>query len=49
MADQVFDRLLYQTHPPFAHPSIGYAQDIMALTLDDLRAFHSDYYTPPKT
>jgi len=45
MADQAFDRLLYQTHP-FAHPSIGYAQDMMALTLDDLRAFHSDYYTP---
>ena len=45
MADEAFDRLLYQDHP-FAHPSIGYAQDIMALSLDNLRAFHSDYFAP---
>lgn len=45
MTDQAFDRALYGKHP-FAHPSIGYAQNITALGLEDVRAFHRDYYSP---
>ena len=45
MANLAFNRALYGSHP-FAHPSSGYAQDIASLTLDDVRAFHYDYYSP---
>lgn len=45
MANQSFNRAFYGKHP-FAHPTNGYAQDIAALTLDDVRAFHHDYFSP---
>ncbi len=45
MANQSFNRALYGKHP-FAHPSVGYAQDIAHFTLEDVRAFHHDYYSP---
>lgn len=45
MAKEAFSRLLYGEHP-FAHPNIGYAKDINAITLDDLYNFHQSHFTP---
>ena len=45
MASQAFDRLYYQDHP-YAHPNIGYPQTVSTISLEDLRAFHQDFYGP---
>ncbi len=45
MASQEFNRALYGAHP-YANPSIGSAQSVAAIQLEDLRAFHKDNYGP---
>ncbi|MFZ3071121.1 MAG: pitrilysin family protein [Anaerolineaceae bacterium] len=45
MANQAFDRSIYGTHP-YAHPDIGYAQTVQAITRLDLEDFHQRYFGP---
>jgi zinc protease len=45
VANAVFDRLVYGTHP-YGLPGSGTAETIGAITREDLRAFHQRYYVP---
>ena len=45
MSSQAFDRLYYRDHP-YAIPSIGFAESLERITLDDLFSFHQQYFGP---
>jgi zinc protease len=44
LAEEVY-RLAFTRHP-YGHPTIGWRDDIAAITIDDARAFYSTYYAP---
>lgn len=43
IADETFYRAIYGTHP-YATPSDGTPESVVALSRDDIRAFHARYY-----
>jgi zinc protease len=45
IADAVFERVLYGTHP-YAHPVAGTLESIEAIKRQDLTAFHQTFYAP---
>lgn len=45
VADMTFDELTYAGHP-YRLPSSGYRETVAKLSVDDLRAFHSQNYGP---
>ena len=45
IANSVFDRLVYGTHP-YAFPDLGTPQTIAAISRNDLVAFHERYFAP---
>lgn len=45
VADAVFERLVYGTHP-YGLPGGGTAETIAAITREDLQAFHRQYFVP---
>ena len=46
MADQRLAEMLFGPGHPYAWPTIGYMDDLEAITLEDARAFYGTYYTP---
>jgi zinc protease len=46
MADERLQQLLFPGDHPYSWPTIGYLQDLEAITLDDVRDFFSRFYTP---
>jgi zinc protease len=44
LAEEVY-RLAFARHP-YGHPTIGWREDIAAITIDDARAFYRTYYAP---
>lgn len=42
------DALLYPANHPYHHPIIGYKEDLMQLTADNLRSFYKKYYQPDR-
>lgn len=44
-ADETFDKLFYAAHP-YALPGNGTPQSIRAITLDNLKNFHANYFSP---
>jgi len=45
VALQTFNRAFYGSHP-YAHPSMGYAQMVSGIKLEQLKAFHAANYGP---
>jgi zinc protease len=45
-AGEAINDLLYPPDHPYHWPVIGYMEDIAAATLEDVRTFFRDYYTP---
>ena len=43
--DEKFNRQFFSVHP-YRNPVIGLEEDIRALTLEDVKAFHKKWYTP---
>ena len=46
IASQVFNRLLYGKDHIYSLPSSGNEETVENITLDDVKAFYADYYTP---
>ena len=46
VADAVYRRLLYGRDNPIAHPDVGTAETVAALTVADVRAFYDQHYSP---
>jgi zinc protease len=46
MADERLQQLLFPREHPYSWPTIGYLEDLEAITLQDVQNFFSTYYTP---
>ena len=46
IASAIFDRTLYGSEHPYAHPPIGYERTIRAMGVDDLKRWHETYFRP---
>lgn len=46
IASQVFNKLLYGEDHPFAHPISGTVESVEALTMQDLKDFYTDNFSP---
>ena len=46
VASMVYNRLVYGDGHPLAHPTIGSAASVQAVSLDDLKAFYGANYSP---
>lgn len=46
MMFQKVDSLLYPAHHPYHHPIIGYKDDLMHLSTENLKRFYKKYYHP---
>jgi zinc protease len=45
-ANTVYQLLLFGDDNSFAHPDIGNAESVAGLTLDDVKAFYAEHYSP---
>jgi zinc protease len=45
-ASTVYELLLFGNENSFAYPDIGTAESVAGLTLDDVKAFHAEHYSP---
>ncbi len=46
IASQVYDRLLYGDNHIFSVPSSGIEESVQNITLEDVKSFYSDYFSP---
>ena len=46
MADERLHQMLFPGDHPYSWPTIGYVQDLKAVSLEDARGFYGTYYTP---
>ena len=46
IANQVYNELLYGANHPFAHPTSGTVESVEAITMEDLKAFYNNYFSP---
>lgn len=49
LAEERLQALLFPAGHPYGHPTIGHAEDIARIELDDARAFYRSRYTPAET
>ncbi|NIV18186.1 MAG: insulinase family protein [Woeseiaceae bacterium] len=45
-ASDVYSRLLFGEENSFAHPNIGTSETVAGITLDDVKQFYEQYYSP---
>ena len=48
-AQAVYSRLLFGADNSFSYPNIGTAESVAAITLDDVKSFYKNYYSPAIT
>lgn len=48
-AQAVYSRLLFGENNSFSYPNIGTAESVTAITLDDVKSFYRDHYSPAIT
>ncbi|MDX1602990.1 MAG: pitrilysin family protein [Salinimicrobium sediminis] len=46
IANQVYNELLYGANHPFAHPTSGTVASVEAITMQDLKDFYNNYFSP---
>ena len=46
IASQVYNKLLYGKNHPFAYPTSGTEESVQAITMEDLKAFYNNYFSP---
>ncbi|MCC8359494.1 M16 family metallopeptidase [Salinimicrobium sediminilitoris] len=46
IASQVYDKLLYGENHPFAYPTSGTVESVEAITIQDLKDFYNNYFSP---
>ncbi len=46
IASWIFDRTLFGTEHPYAHPEGGYEENIRAFEVEELKTFHDTYFRP---
>ncbi len=46
IANQVYNKLIYGENHPFAYPTTGTVESVEAITLDDLKNYYNEYFSP---
>jgi zinc protease len=46
LADERLNQVVFPETHPYSWPTIGYAPDLQAISLDDVRSFYERHYTP---
>ncbi|MFD0977287.1 M16 family metallopeptidase [Salinimicrobium gaetbulicola] len=46
IAREVYNKLLYGEGHPFAYPTLGTEESVAAITMDDLKAYYNNYFSP---
>src|SRR5690606_7479869 len=46
IANQVYNKLLYGENHPFAHPTSGTEESVQAITMQDLKDFYNNNFSP---
>ena len=46
IANQVYNKLLYGENHPFAHPTSGTEESVQAITMQDLKDYYNNYFSP---
>lgn len=46
IASQVYRKILYGENHPFAHPTTGTEESVKAITMDDLKEYYNNYFSP---
>lgn len=46
IANQVYNKLLYGENHPFAHPTTGTEESVKAITMEDLKNYYNNYFSP---
>lgn len=46
VANNVYNKLLYGENHIFSYPTIGTEESVTAITIDDLKAFYTNYFSP---
>lgn len=46
IASQVYNKLLYGESHPFAHPTSGTVESVEAITMQDLKNYYTNYFSP---
>ncbi len=46
IANQVYNKLLYGENHPFAYPTSGTEESVQKITMDDLKTYYNNYFSP---
>lgn len=49
IANQVYNKLLYGEDHPFAYPTIGTVESVESISMDDLKSYYHNFFSPSLT